>query len=66
MQVETEDRKEDREELRFGVCRNCRTRFWWTGAISKVPDCSCGRRHTKEDFLKAPSSPISAKQAVPA
>lgn len=40
------------ERTRHGICLSCNSRFTWTGAIPEVPDCSCGRKHTEEDFKK--------------
>lgn len=32
------------ECLRSGQCPRCKAKFWWTGLIKSVPNCSCGRR----------------------
>jgi hypothetical protein len=35
----------------FGMCLQCRRKFWWTGERKDVPPCGgCGRYHTQADF----------------
>ena len=53
--------QKDHIRLRFGVCCNCRVRFWWTGETKSVPPCSCGRQHDRWDFNNTHSRELPRK-----